>query len=221
MMKYNNTISNCQLNIGEQFLNIGLLRHQSFQMNSKEFTLVYRVVLGALMVLTFSGCNWLTDFDNLSIEALEREGFYVYVLPTNIVNEMSLTRNIRMTSFDAHCSQDFADENTWNPITINYTDNSGKHILYVSISPQDALFDLTRETSTVSIEADWILNREGEYYTANDENGIVMKVKDSNGLDVVITSTFPLDQLVRLIESLEIVGQVHENELNAWEFACE
>ncbi len=44
------------------------------------------------------------DFNNLSVEQLSKAGYYAYILPHEVQEEMNLTlRNIEMISFDFHC----------------------------------------------------------------------------------------------------------------------
>jgi hypothetical protein len=180
-------------------------------------TRIWLLLLIALGLLLTSRCSNLSSDPVRSIDELSQAGFYAYILPSSYENELGWTRIIKLSSFDKQCSN-FFSEDTWNPIYISYTANN-QRILEIRISPQDAIWDLSKPTHPIDINATWIPIRQGEFYFT-DQGQTFIKVKDNFGLDVIFSSTLSPQATVEIINWLEYAGPEENEVTNPWQTAC-
>jgi hypothetical protein len=165
----------------------------------------------------FAACDNQQSFPERSVDEISHVGFYAYVLSDPYETEFHWRKTIKLWSFDKHCSG-FFSEDTWNPIYITYTQGMTESF-ELRISPQDAIWDRSKDTKQIGIDASWIPNRQGEYYEA--DNGLrFIRIKDSLGMDVIVSSTLEINTLIRLIEHMEYVGPSYTTVINPWEAAC-
>ncbi len=174
------------------------------------------VLIFAMIILLPASATKI-DSHQRSIVELASAGFYVYILPSRYESDAHWQRVIAMWSFDYQCSS-FFKEDTWNPITISYLNRMADEI-EISISPQDALWDLGRQVKKIALKADWVPSHEGEYYSP-DGRGTYLRAKDRFGMDVVLTSWLPPEKLADFAENLEYAGPDPSTVQNPWDAYC-
>ncbi|MBZ0285586.1 MAG: hypothetical protein K8L97_32950 [Anaerolineae bacterium] len=168
-------------------------------------------------LLIFVGCSNQQTYPERSLDEISQANFYAYVFADAYEVTHQWTKSVKLWSFNKHCS-DFFSEDTWNPLYIIYNNTSGDN-LEIRISPQDALWNLNKITTTVDINTAWIPSHSGEYY--KNDNGLVqIKIKDFWNMDVIISSRLSLDSLVGLIENLTYFGPPVTNVSNPWANSC-
>ena len=177
--------------------------------------------LRLLVSLWLAACSSQSiDFNNLSIEQLTSSGFYAYVLPKDLVVNRGWNQTITMKSFNDHCVQfDTIPES--NPIHIVYKDDN-RTPFSLEISPVYQAWNRNRQITVIEVNADWIPNREAEYYI-DESGGITLKVKDQHNMDVVIHSwedILGIDEITDLISQLQYRGSSIDSSTNPWEQIC-
>lgn len=175
-------------------------------------------VLGCVAAATLFIFQSRADTQNLTVQELSDNGFYAYIFSEKIQDELRLIRNISIYSFDWHCVQ--SGDSRWNPLKITYTNTSGTAVFSVTISPDDMLFDTAKakRNQPITLDLSWIPSRKAAYYIL--PSGVALKVTDVFSLDVVITSSLDITEVISLIRQLEYVGAEPSKIINPWETAC-
>lgn len=84
---------------------------------------------------------------------------------------------------------------------------------------KNPFFDESQALS-LPLNVEWIPSREGTYYTS--ASGLTkVKAIDMMGIEIVITSLLPLDELNQLIANLQYSGADLEKLHNPWRAACQ
>jgi hypothetical protein len=168
-------------------------------------------------LLSLAACGSSTTSSGRSVDELKNAGYYVYAFPDQYESQHTWSKVIKFGSFDDQCKDFFANDN-WNPIYVNYTDGS-QNTFEVRISPQDRIWDSSKTTNEVTLNAAWIPEHKGVYYLTQN-GGTVIKAKDSFGMDVIVTSFLSPTALADLISSLEYDGPNRSTISNPWQAAC-
>ncbi len=157
------------------------------------------------------------DYNSLSPQQLEEAGYYSYIFPSGYEQQFEWERTIHMMSFDEHCAKRWQDGVRWNPVVVEYM--RGDIDFTIFISPNDTFFDSLQNTSAIPLIADWIPTQTGRYTVLS--NGITwIKIKDTVGMDVVISSDLEPDRMAEIITHLEYNGPDSDTIGNPWVNAC-
>lgn len=168
-------------------------------------------------ILYLIGCCNTQFVGERSIDELSQAGFYVYVFPDAYEIQSDWRRVVKLSSFNKQCSG-FFSEDTWNPIYVTYS-NGSDSAFEIRISPQDAIWDMSKTTKIISLDVDWIPTNQGEYYLT-ETNQINIKAKDIFGMDIIFTSNLSADTLAELIKRLEYKGPSLTTVNDPWQAAC-
>jgi hypothetical protein len=177
-----------------------------------------------IFVLWFStifllvACDSVLSNHERSIEELSQAGYYVYILSDDYQNRFGWDRVVSMWSFDKQCSG-FFSEDTWNPISAIYRNDPGD-FFEVRISPQDAIWDVSKPANTISLDVQWIPSGEGTYYIT-DSGQVSLMIEDNFGMDVVVSSNLQLNYIIDLINQLAYIGPNPATVNNPWQAVCD
>ena len=154
------------------------------------------------------------DFNDLTVQQLLDQGFYVYLLDPEIAADKGLNRKIHMAYWNYHCIKQDIYPN-WNPIYIAYYKEDPRYpLLSIYLSPQDALFD-NRMASSIDINTP--LFSTTNYYIA--EGTHEFEFITPTGLELVVSSQLSFDQTVELLNALIVVGEIADG--HPWEDMCD
>jgi len=175
------------------------------------FALVMIVLIGGVTIYLRNRVN----FDDLSFDQLATGGYYAYVLPDTFTEQSGWTRTIHMNSFTWQCEW---HNDLWNPVEVLYKDKSGKLAFEINIEELDAIFEDSKATETVSVNADWIPTRTGTAYPLS--NATYLKVYDTLGMEVVFSSNMKLDDTLKIIPAMQYMGPHPTSISDPWKKAC-
>lgn len=160
-----------------------------------------------------------SDTHSLSPQQLIDEGYYAYLFPEDFAIQSGWTVNLRMHSFNYHCSK--SSDVVWNPVTVVYS-NSFDEDIDIRISPPNTnpFFDDNATIEEIPLTVEWIPSQIGQYYI-RQSGGTTMRFTDRFGMDIVIISSLQHDELVLLISELEYFGPDIDSVGNPWVDACQ
>lgn len=178
--------------------------------------IVVAIIIAAVVLYIYTLTVDKTDYQNLTLQELSENGFYVYLFEHNYEDQNAWNRRIHMISFNFLCS---ASDNIWNPVSVSY-DSELVGTMQIDLFYTDSpYFDDQKDTNTISLNAAWIPENSGEYYVS--ENGeIKMRIIDKFGNEVTITSNIELQHLAALVSKLEFQGKGQSIGSNPWLDIC-
>lgn len=148
---------------------------------------------------------------------LKAAGYYAYVLPENLQNELNWEREIHIYSLG--CAENQSDD-PYRPLRIWYDDDQQNRKLDITIFPnRGPFFRADIKTTPIEIDSEWILNGNAEYYLSEDGIVVVM-FTDRVGMEVSIAADMPMEQLKELISELAYIGRDIDSVSNPWVDAC-
>lgn len=155
----------------------------------------------------------------LSEEKLREMGFYAYVIPQSIAEELGVTRTIYLGSTSCY-QADSSSTMQYSPVQIWYKDKNDQEVLKITLAPINTFYSPYPENAqinTLNIGESPLFAGNAKYYITKN-NDFVALLYDSSGMQVVIISqNMDHMSLVTLIKQLEILGK---NNGNPWDNIC-
>ena len=153
-------------------------------------------------------------------EVLEKQGFYVFVLPEQEVNVRGWQQDITIWSWSIHCGMLTGD--TYNPLTITYRNNVGDRVFEIQHGPWDMLWDYSQIITKTQVTWESELSGPGSltYHTRSAQSNITQYLyhfSDMQGEDVDISSNLSVTETLELIKMLEYVGPPIETLTDPWD----
>jgi hypothetical protein len=172
------------------------------------------------VILALAACSNASQTDlHLTEQQLANAGYYAYVLPERYETDLHWSQDIHIYSFNVHCTPVSSSE-FFNPVNISYKDEEDNPVLTVSIAPDYEVWDRRKTTTSITLESEWVSDKEGEYYLT-DVGTIALKFTDVLDMEVVVFSSFELGNLTEVIEQLQYMGPNIDDVGNPWLAACE
>ncbi len=179
--------------------------------------------LGIMLLGLFAGC-WQSALLHPSYTELEEAGFYVYVLPEDVVMEHGWVQEISIWSFDRHCKGLTAVEQS-NPLEVFYQSPSdekeelqNRSAFSVRLGPWSPPWGRAGSWSDVELMFDG--NPVTAQYKLGDSSvdNVFAGVRftDTLGSPIYVSSWLPFTETVSLIDQLQYVGPSLDTFVDPW-----
>jgi hypothetical protein len=153
-----------------------------------------------------------------SLDVSEHEitaaGLYGYVLPESYVKQAGWQQHIWIATLPLDCQA----ANPWKQVRTFYGDSSGNTRFSIIVSPANDSWGQGESTTTIPLRWEWNAGSTAE--ATSDQVGTFIRIKDVNGMVVIIGANMNMADTSLLLKKLMPIGASTSLNIDLWKPPC-